>query len=244
MAQKKVVDSWKSKSWYNLISPKFLGEVKIAEIPASDEDHLLNRIIALPLKEITHDISHMYTTVRLRVEAIKDKNAYSKFIGHSASREYLSTLGRRNRDVLRVVITSTSKDDVKFTAKLVVVTAIPCSTPQRKAVRNAALSELKRIVSETRFGDFIQGVLYNKINPQIHNILKKIVPIYRVELYKTELFEVFDEAAVIELERTKKAREAAVAKDAEAAKAETPVEGPAAQAAPATDEKPAEPTPA
>lgn len=239
-----MVDSWKSKSWYNLVSPKFLGEVKIAEIPASDEDHLMNRIIALPLKEVTHDISHMYTTVRLRVEAIKDKNAYSKFIGHSASREYLSTLGRRNRDVLRVVLTTTSKDGVKFTAKMVVVTAVPCSTPQRKAVRNAALSELKRIISETRFGDFIQGVLYNKINPQIHGVVKKIVPIYRVEVYKTELFEVFDETAVIELERTKKEREATVAKDAEAAKtAETPAEGAAAEAAPA-EEKTAEPTPA
>lgn len=219
MAQKKVVDSWKSKVWYNLVSPKFLGEVKIAEIPASDEDHLLNRIIALPLKEVTHDISHMYTTVRLRVEAIKDKNAYTKFIGHSASREYLSTLGRRNRDVLRVVLTATSKDGVKFTAKIVVVTAVPCSTPQRKAVRNATLAELKRIIADTRFGDFIQGVLYNKINPQIHNLIKKIVPVYRVELYKTELFEVFDEADVVELDRTKKAREKAVS-DAAAAESE------------------------
>ncbi|MBI2446004.1 hypothetical protein HYV43_06460 [Candidatus Micrarchaeota archaeon] len=240
-----MVDSWKSKSWYNLVSPKFLGEIKIAEIPASDEDHLMNRIIALPLKEVTHDISHMYTTVRLRVEGIKDKNAYTKFIGHSASREYLSTLGRRNRDVLRVVYTGVSKDGVKLTVKMVVVTAVPCSTPQRKAVRNAALAELKRIIAETRFGDFIQGVLYNKINPQIHNLVKKIVPIYRVELYKTELFEVFDETAVIELDRTKKEREAAVAKDAEA---EKPAEGAVATetvaAAPATDEKAAEPTPA
>lgn len=239
-----MVDSWKSKSWYNLVSPKFLGEVKIAEIPASDEEHLMNRIIALPLKEVTHDISHMYTTVRLRVEGIKDKNAYTKFIGHSASREYLSTLGRRNRDVLRVVFTGTSKDDVKFTVKMVVVTAVPCSTPQRKAVRNSSLAELKRIIAETRFGDFIQGVLYNKINPQIHNLVKKIVPIYRVELYKTELYEVFDEDAVIELDRTKKEREAAVAKDAEAASvAETPVET-ASSAAPATEEKTPEPTPA
>jgi len=238
-----MVDSWKSKSWYNLVSPKFLGEVKIAEIPASDEDHMLNRIISLPLKEVTHDISHMYTTIRLRVEAVKDKNAYTKFIGHSASREYLSTLGRRNRDVLRVVHTGTSKDGVKFTVKMVVVTAVPCSTPQRKAVRNTALNELKRIIAETRFGDFIQGVLYNKINPQIHNLVKKIVPIYRVELYKTELYEVFDEEAVVELDRTKKEREAAVAKDAEAAKvAETPVESTTDAAA--AEEKAAEPTPA
>ncbi len=220
MVQKKVVDNWKSKSWYYLISPKFLGEVKVAEIPASDEEHLLNRIIALPLKEITHDLSHMYTTVRLRVEAIKDKNAYTKFIGHSASREYLSTLGRRNRDVLRVVLTSESKDNVKFTVKMVVVTATSCSASQKKSVRNAARKELARIVSETRFGDFIQGLLYNKIAPQIHGAVKKIAPIYRVELYKTELYEVFDEADVVELDRQKKTREAAVkADEAKAAEA-------------------------
>ncbi|MBI4360771.1 hypothetical protein HY572_03285 [Candidatus Micrarchaeota archaeon] len=243
------MDTWKQKSWYNIISPKFLGEVQVAQIVASDEDHLLNRILALPLKEITHDISHMYTTIRIRVESIKNQNAYTKFIGHEASREYLSTLGRRRRELLRVVLETESKDGVKFTVKMLVVTAVPCSTPKKKVLRNMAEAELKKLVQEARFGDFIQDVLYNKISPKIHNLLKKITPIKRVEVYKTELYEVFDETEVIELERQKKAREQPASEEnqaaapSEAPKAETETE----EKTDAESKKPeiqSEPTPA
>lgn len=238
MAQKKVVDTWKQKSWYHIISPKFLGEVQVAQILASDEEHMINRILALPLKEITHDISHMYTTIRIRVQSIQNQNAYTKFIGHEASREYLSTLGRRRRELLRVVLPGKSKDGVAFTAKMLVVTAVPCSTPKKKMLRNMAQSELKKLIQEARFGDFIQDVLYNKISPKIHNALKKIAPIKRVEIYKTELYEVFDEPEVIELERQKKAREqtaenaktsqvAGTAQDAQSQKTEEPEPTPA-----------------
>ncbi len=224
MAKAKLIDTWKQKSWYNLVSPKFLGEVKIAEVVATDEDHLLNRIIAIPLKEITHEIAHMYTTIRMRVEKIKDKNAYTKFIGHEASREYLSTLGRRNRELLRIILTEESKDGVKFTVKMLVVTAVSCSTPKRKAIYTAARAELKRMITETRFGDFIQEVLYNKIAPKIHAAVKKIAPIKRVEVYKSALFEVFDENEVVELDRQVKAREAATPKTDEGQQEAAPVE--------------------
>ncbi len=220
MAQQKVVDSWKTKKWYQLISPKFLGEVEIAEIPATDEEHLVNRVIALPLKEVTHDLSHMYSTVRLRVEKVQGKNAYAKFIGHATSREYLSTLARRNRDLLRVVLTLTSKDGVKFHVKALVVTAVACSTDQRALVRNTAEKELTRIVTESNFGDFIHQALFNKVAQALHNTLKKIVPIKRVEVYKTELFEIFDVQDVVELDRQKKAKIPA--------EGETPAEGEAA----------------
>ncbi|HLD75621.1 MAG TPA: hypothetical protein VI874_01260 [Candidatus Norongarragalinales archaeon] len=206
MAQVKVVDTWKSKKWYQLISPKFLGEVEIAEIPTTDEEHLVNRIIALPLKEVTHDLSHMYSTVRLRVEKVEGKNAYAKFIGHATSREYLSTLSRRNRDLLRVVLTLTSKDGVKFHVKTLIVTAIACSEEQRRNVRNLAAKELTKMITESNFGDFIHQALFNKIAQALHNTLKKIVPIKRVEVYKTELYEVFDVQDVVELDRQKKAK--------------------------------------
>lgn len=239
LAQKKIVDTWKQKSWYHIISPKFLGEVSIAQVVASDEEHLMNRILALPLKEITHDISHLYTTIRIRVESIKNQNAYTKFIGHEASREYLSTLGRRRRELLRVVLETKSKDDVKFTVKMLVVTAVPCSTPKKKVLRNMAEAELKKLVNEARFGDFIQDVLYNKISPKIHGLLKKIAPIKRVEVYKTELFEVFDEAEVIELERQKKAREQSA--QTEAVESQEREATPAPQTAESSTEAPAEP---
>lgn len=213
------MDTWKQKQWYKLISPKFLGEVEISEVPATDEEHLLNRIISLPLKEITHDLSHMYTTIRLRVEKITGKNAFAKFIGHATSRDYLSTLARRNRDLLRVVFTALSKDEVKFHVKCLVVTAVSCSTAQRKQLRNETLKNLKEIISQKDFSEFIQSVLYNRAAQEVHSKLKKIAPIKRIEIYKTELYEVFDVKDVVELDRQRKVRQEAL-KAEEAAKAE------------------------
>lgn len=263
-----MVDTWKQKQWYKLISPKFLGEVEISEVPATDEEHLLNRIVSLPLKEVTHDLSHMYTTIRLRVEKISGKNAFAKFIGHATSRDYLSTLARRNRDLLRVVFTVLSKDGVKFHVKCLVVTAVACSTAQRKQLRNETLKTLKEIISQKDFSDFIQSVLYNRAAQEVHTKLKKIAPIKRIEIYKTELYEVFDVKDVVELDRQRKVRQDAVkaeeaanvkeaeaggseekkaeeAKELEEAKqpeAEEAKEAP--EAAPAEEPKPEEPAPA
>ena len=215
-AQKKVMDTWKAKSWYALVSPKFLGETQFAEVPALDEDHLINRIIAIPLKEITADISHMYLTIRLRVSEIKGKSAFTKFIGHSISREYLSTLVRRRRDSLQVIFPAKSKDGIEFNVKTLVVTATPCSDAQKKALRKTALVDLKARISSSSFGDFILDVLNARASTQLYNRLKKIAPLKRVEIYKTELHEVFDTQEII-----KKQEEPAPAEEMPQAEAAT-----------------------
>lgn len=226
-----MVDNWKAKSWYALISPKFLGETQFAEVPSLDDDHLLNRVIAMPLKEITRDISHMYTTIRLRVSEIKGKTAFTKFIGHSISREYLSTLMRRHRDGLQIIFPAKSKDGVEFNVKLLIVTANSCSGPQKHSLRHAALTELSGKISSTGFGEFILDVLNARASNQLYNKLKKIAPLKRVEIYKTELHEVFDVPETIKLarqeeeekEKAKAAEEAEKAAEEEPAKTAEPI---------------------
>jgi len=109
-AGKKLVDTFKSKNWYHVLAPKFLSEAEIGLIPALDNEHLLNRVITVPLKDITKDMTHMYYSVKLRVFEIKGKTAYTKFIGHAVSREYLRTLVRRRRDVINLVFSVSSID--------------------------------------------------------------------------------------------------------------------------------------
>ncbi|HII38521.1 TPA: hypothetical protein HA318_00770 [Candidatus Micrarchaeota archaeon] len=191
---KKVVDSWKSKSWYALVAPKIFNEAKVTEVPSLDEEHLLNRVINIPLKEITRDLAHMYSSVRLRVTEIKGKTAFTKFIGHSVAREYLHTLIRCRRDALYVVFDAVSKDEVEFRVKALVVTAHNCSAAQKTTLRNRAAEFLKKKIAREPFGQFIQEVLYGKASTETYGTLKRLVPLRRVEIYKTELKEVFDVA--------------------------------------------------
>ena len=239
MAQKKLVDTWKSKSWYAVHAPKFLNEVEVAQVPSLDDEHLLDRIIKIPLKDITKDLSHVYTTVKLRISEIKGKTAYTKFIGHEVSREYLHALVRRRMDALNVVVWVSSKDGVEFKVKAVVLTATSCSGTQKNSLRVALLNEIKARSAAKDFGQFIYDTLFGKTAGEIFKSLKKIAPLKRVEIRKTELKEVFDiDAAAIDKEMKDDEPEAEKA-DAEAAPSE-PAEGGSASlpaSEPAEDEK-------
>ncbi len=191
-ASKKVVDSWKAKKWYVVIAPNFLNNMEAAEIPAVSDEAMVNRIIELPLKDITHDLSHMYTTVRLRISEITGKKALAKFIGHSVAKEYMRTLARRKRDLVDIVLPVKSKDGVEFRVKVLVVTANPASVEQKHAIRQSVVKELKKRTSSTEFGQIVLDVLYNRTSEALHKSLVKILPIRRVEVWKTELKEEFD----------------------------------------------------
>ena len=212
--KKKAIDTWKTKIWYSLMAPKLFNEVEVAQIPAQDDEHLLNRVIVFPLKDITKDISHLYTNVKLRVENIVGKKAFAKFIGHSVAREHLHALGRRNRSLLYVVFPTKSADGVEFTVKVLIVTSGKASGNQRAALRKAVIEKLAARVAKEDFGPFIQATLYGKAGSELHGALKKLFPVRSVEIYKTELKEVFD-VETVESEEEPQAKTVTQAEDEE-----------------------------
>ena len=130
-----------------------------------------------------------YTTVRLRITEINGRKALAKYIGHMVAREYPRTLVRRHRDVVDIVHAQQRRRRVPREGA--------CS--HKRLQRNAEDDVAQRLTASLRkkaeseeFSKFIQDVLFNKANAQIHERLEKIVPIRRVEIWKTELKEDFD----------------------------------------------------
>src|SRR3989338_5624177 len=182
----------KTKKWYSVIAPNFLNNIQAAEVTAADESKLINRIIDIPLKELTRDMNHIYTTIRLRVTDIEGKKANTKFIGHSVAREYLRTLVRRRRDVVEIVFPAISKDDVEFRIKVMAVLESRCSEKQKHAIRAHILKYLTSKAKGQVFGDFVRDVIFGKSASELQHTLHKITPIRRIEVWKTELKELFD----------------------------------------------------
>lgn len=206
MATKKVVDTWKSKSWYSVKAPKFLNEVEVAQVAAQDDDHLMDRIVIIPLKDITKDIAHTYVNVKMRISEIRGKTAFAKFIGHEVSREFIHAMVRRMNDALNVVFPAVSRDGIEFKIKAVVVTGVSCSESQKTLLRNTLVEELRAKAAGKDFGQFIYDTLYGRTAAEVFKILKQIAPIKRVELRKTELKEVFDVQNISEIERGEEAK--------------------------------------
>lgn len=232
MAVKKAIDSWKAKQWYTLVAPKFLGEVHTTlTIPATEEATLMNRVITIPLKEVTRDISHIYVSVKLRVSEIKGKSAYTKFIGHSVAREYVTTLVRRRRDALELHMPLKSKDGIDFQLSALIVTNGTCSEKQKKLLRNTLAEELKARSTAHDFGDFIRLILFQHLSGDLQQKLSKIYPLKRVELTKSELYEEFDVEVAMQIDQKEYAGQE---KKAEAKKEEAPAEVEEAKESPAS----------
>ncbi len=220
MAKKKMIDSWKSKIWYQVMAPNFFKGVEIALIPAQDDEHMMNRIIELPMKEITRDFSHMYTSVKLRVFEIKGKTAYTKFIGHSLSREYVRTLVRRRNDVVNAVFPVKTSDGLEFRLKLLVLTNGKVSEPKKKALYNILKTELTAKAKNTDSLTLIPEIVFGKTSAELFQKLKKIAAIKRVDVLKTQLKEEFDTAAEEKDEEAAKGDEELEAEEAQEEKEE------------------------
>ena len=201
MALKKNVDTWKLKTWYSIIAPKFLNEAKVGEVPTIEDKNLINRTIVAPLKEITKNMNHLNITFKLRITEVRGKNAYTKFIGHEVAREGIKQLIRRGRDAIEIVLDATSKDGLDFRVKAIVITQINSSRQKRAELRRIITEQLRKMMTSKDMGSFINDCFSGKNATEIYGIAKKIVPIKKIEIRKTELKELFDSDEKQELKK-------------------------------------------
>jgi small subunit ribosomal protein S3Ae len=159
----------------------------------------MNRVIKIPLREITRDFSHTYTNIYMRVYEIVGSKAFTKFIKHEISRDYIGTQVRRHRDALQSVFPAKSADGVEFRIKALVITAGRCSGKQKTTIRNETKKFIQEMAAKQAFGDFILDTLYGKTAAEtMEHVRKLAVPLRTVFVYKTQLKELFDTEDVIE----------------------------------------------
>ena len=194
MAEKpksKVVDKWKTKTWYSVLAPEMFESKEIAQVPADEDSKLADRKISVSLAEITGDRMHTYTNLHFRVSEVKGKTAFTKLIGHDLSPSYLRSLVRRKRDVINDVLDVTTSDGVGVRVKISIYTARKTSGPARTAVRRVMREEIIARSKEMDFSTFVQEIVFGKFSSRIYKGVKKIIPVKRIEVRKTEVRETF-----------------------------------------------------
>ncbi|MEM3555248.1 MAG: 30S ribosomal protein S3ae [Candidatus Micrarchaeia archaeon] len=187
MAKAKIVDVWKSKTWYTVLAPQIFENKEIGQIPATEDSKLLNRVVEVSLSDLTGDISHSYVSLKFKVNDVKGKTAYTTFVGHEISPSYLKTLVRRRRDVVGEVVDVETKDGVKMRLKLQIFTAKRVSSSARTDLRKNSREEMINRAKELDSQQLIQEIVFGKFSAHLFNKLKKICPIKRIEVRKTEI---------------------------------------------------------
>lgn len=189
MARAKGRETWRSKEWYDILSPSIFGTTKIGETLASDPEKVKGRVLETTLGDLVDDFSKSHVKTFFKVKSVEDSKAKTEFIGHDMSREYVRSQVRRRSTKVDCITDITTSDGRKVRITAIAVTLQRVQNPQREAVHAAMDEYIKERASDYDFDQLAQQMVLGKFASDIYKEIKEICPIRRVEVKKSKLVE-------------------------------------------------------
>ena len=180
-------EGWKAKQWYNMVAPDMFGKSNIGETVADEPEKLIGRIIEVTLGELTNDLSKQNTKLILKIDRVGGDTAYTKYMGHQLTQDYLRSLVKRETSAVETNISVTTKDGYTIRVKPSCFTIKRARENQVKAIRQVMNTVIEAKAKELDLQQFIQDVVTGKLSANIYHDVKPIYPLRRVEVRKTEV---------------------------------------------------------
>ena len=147
------VEGWKAKSWYKVYTPDNLGKTFIGDTIANDPESVVGRVMQTTLGEITNDYARQNVKMRFRVASVAGDSAYTEFIGHEMTRDYLRSLVKRRTSRIDCHIPITTKDGKKVELTVTCYTLTRANLSQVHAIRSMIT---QRVIEWATAGDMNQ----------------------------------------------------------------------------------------
>lgn len=185
--RRRVRDTWKEKSWFDIKTPIIFGDKEIGETPAKDPDLLIGRGVEVTMRELTGDFSKQYIKLRFEIDSVAGTVANTKFTGHKTTTDYVRSMIRRGTSRIDTSVIVTTKDDYKVKFHILAVTVRRSKTSQQKYMREVINNLLLETAEEKSFEELINSAVNGKLASEIYHHAKKIYPLKRVEIIKSKV---------------------------------------------------------
>jgi small subunit ribosomal protein S3Ae len=180
-------DSRKAKQWYKVVSPEMFGRVPFGETIANDPERIVGRIIETTLGDLTNNFSKQNTKLKFRVDRVAGDSAYTKFLGHEMTTDYVRSLVKRRTSRIDSIVDVTTTDGYTVRIKPSCFTVKRALANQVKCIRDLSKSVVMERSKNLDLNQLIQDVVGGKISLDIYKEAKVIYPLRRVEVRKTEI---------------------------------------------------------
>ena len=190
----KVKDKWKDKKWVTVYAPGSFNNVRLAEVPITDEEQVGGRLVEVTLFDILRgDPSQYQYKIYFQMDKVDGDRATSIFKRYEYAKEFLRSLVRRGSSKVNFIIDVSTKDGYVFRIKVIMLTHTLLNTSRKHALRLIAREVIGRTVPEMTIDQFVQATCYGKINSDIMAPAKKLFKIRHVGLEKVKLIRTADE---------------------------------------------------
>jgi small subunit ribosomal protein S3Ae len=181
------VEGWKAKSWYKVYTPDNLGKTFIGDTIANDPESVVGRVMQTTLGEITNDYARQNVKMRFRVASVAGDSAYTEFIGHEMTRDYLRSLVKRRTSRIDCHIPITTKDGKKVELTVTCYTLTRANLSQVHAIRSLITQRVTEWATAGDMNQLLNGIVAGEISKELFKVLKLVFPIRRVEIIKSKV---------------------------------------------------------
>ncbi len=218
-AARRVKDRWKSKQWYKVTAPAAFNSHLLGETFADEPEKLLGRRAEVTLQDLTGDMRQMHVKLTFKVNEVHDNQAKTVFDGHNMTSDYVRRLTRRGHTKVPAVFDVKTKDGSRLRVKPFAVTDRRAQTSATQDVRRIMVEHVEKAAKENTLNGFLKLVLMGDLSNAIYKDARKIHPLRRVEIAKTEVLAApaveMDETPIIQIEEEEPEEATALEGDSE-----------------------------
>ncbi len=187
--RRRVRDTWKEKKWYKIMTPTEFGDAEIGTTPSRDPDMLLKRRVESSMRELTGDFSKQYVKLYFQINNVAGDTANTKFVGHHVTTDYVRSMIRRGTSRIDAITDVKTKEGYTVNVHILAITVKRSKSSQQKFIRETMARLTQEAVEGKTFPELVEAVVSGKMASSIYHETKKIYPLKRVEIIKTQVVE-------------------------------------------------------
>ena len=180
-------ESRKAKQWYKVISPEMFGRSPVGETIAYDPEKIVGRIVETTLGDLTNNFSKQNTKLKFKVDRVAGDSAYTKFVGHEMTTDYLRSLVKRRTSRIDAIVDIATTDGYQVRVKPSCFTVKRARANQVKSIRELSKNVVLEKAKGLDLNQLIQDVVNGKLSLDIYKEAKTVYPLRRVEVRKTQI---------------------------------------------------------
>jgi len=180
-------ESRKAKQWFKIVSPGMFGLAPVGETFANDPERVVGRVIETTLGDLTNNFSKQNTKLRFKVDRVAGDSAYTKFMGHEMTSDYLRSLVKRRTSRIDTIVDVTTTDGYQVRVKPSCFTVKRARANQVMSIRDISKNVVLEKSNGLDLNQLVQEVVLGKLSLDIYKDAKMVYPLRRVEVRKMEI---------------------------------------------------------
>ena len=195
---KKLRDKWRAKVWYTIIAPPTFSSKEIGMTPSDNPEKVVGRTAETTLYDLTGNFKKMHVKLYFKINRIQGTNAYTRFVGHDMTSDYIRRMIRRRRSRIDTIFNVQTSDGYRMRIKVLTVPDRRIKSSIKSGIRKAIQDHLTEKAKGMVFSEYVKYILSDESIKDLTKVIKPIYPVRRIEIRKSEVLH-FPEEKIVEL---------------------------------------------